>query len=98
MAGDLIAVRQFDESIRSLCSDISSLERRQNFDAETLSLHHCAARQIAATKANRKSEIVLNAGTHSRLPTGSLLLDHHRVQAFGSTIHSSSKPRRPSAD
>src|SRR5262252_7753903 len=68
MAGDLVSVRQFNESIRSFGSDVNRFQRRQNFDAETLSLHHSAARQIAATEADRKSQIVLDAGTHSGLP------------------------------
>src|SRR5262249_62393097 len=63
----------------------------------TLSLYYGTAGQIAATEADRKSQVVLDAGAHSRLPAWSFLLDHHGVQAFGSAIHSSGKPRRPSA-
>src|SRR5438128_8017319 len=91
MAGDLIAVRQFNESVRSFDPDVNRLQRRQNFDAETLSLYHGAARQIATTEADRKSQIVLDAGTHSRLPARSLLLNHHGVQAFGGAIDSGGK-------
>src|SRR5881397_1028062 len=97
MARDLVPVRQFNESIRSFRSDVNSLQRRKNFDAETLSLYHSAASQIAATEADRKSQIILDTGTHSRLPARSFLLNHHGVQAFGGAIHSSGKPRRPSA-
>ena len=98
MTGDLVPVRQFNESIRSFDPDVDRLQRRENFDAETLSLYHSAARQIAPTEADRKSQIVLDAGTHSRLPAGSLFLNHHGVEAFGGSIHSSGKPRRPSTD
>src|SRR5262249_36370785 len=82
----------------SFGSDVDRLQRRENFDTETLSLYHSPARQIASTEADRKSQIVLDAGTHSRLPAGSLFLDHHGVEAFGGAIHSSGKPGRSSAD
>src|SRR5262245_12734809 len=98
MARDLVPVRQFNESVRSFRPDVNSLQRRKNFDAETLSLHHSAASQIAATEADRKSQVILDTGAHSRLPARSFLLNHHGVQPFGGAIHSSSKPRRPSAD
>src|SRR5262245_11160699 len=97
MAGDLVPVRQFDESIRSFRSNVNSLKRRKNFDAETLSLYHSAASQIAAAEADRKSQIILDTGTHSRLPAWSFLFNHHGVQTFGRTIDSSGKPGRPSA-
>src|ERR1051326_1894713 len=58
MAGDLIPVRQFNETVRPFGPDGNRLQRRQDFDAETLSLDYSAARQIAAAEADRKSEIV----------------------------------------
>src|SRR2546422_639523 len=98
MAGDLVPVRQFKESIRSFGSDVNRLQRKQDFDAETLGLYHSPASQIAATEADGKSQIVLDAGTHSRLPARSLLFNHHRVQAFGGGIDSRGEPGRPSPD
>src|SRR5262249_16059722 len=97
MAGDLVPVRQFNESIRSFRSDANSLYRRKNFDAEPLSRCHRAASQIATTEADRESQIILDTGTHSRLPARSFLLNHHGVQSFGRTIDSSGKPGRPSS-
>src|SRR5262249_31888638 len=97
MAGDLVPVRQFNESIRSFRSDVDSLQRRKNFDAETLSLVHSAASQVAATEADRKSQIILDTGTHSRSPACTFLPNHHVEQPYETTIHSSGKPRRPSA-
>src|SRR5262249_27681317 len=93
-----VSVCQLDESIRSFGPDVDRLQRRENFNAETLSLYDGTARQIASTEANRKSQIILDAGTHSCLSAGSLFLDHHSVEAFGGAIHRSSKPRRPSTN
>src|SRR5437762_6908613 len=53
MARDLVPVRQANESIRSFRSNVNSLQRRKNFDVETLTLHHIAASQIATTAAER---------------------------------------------
>src|SRR5215831_16548561 len=55
MAGDLVPIRQFNESIRSFGSDIDRLQRRENFDTEALSLYYSPAGQIASTETDRKS-------------------------------------------
>src|SRR5262249_14748467 len=44
MAGDFFPAPQFNESIRPFGPDVTRLQRRQNFDAETHSLYYSAAR------------------------------------------------------
>src|ERR1051326_1436309 len=54
VARDLIPVRQFNESVRPFGPDGNRLERRKDFDAETLSLDHRASRQIPATERSEE--------------------------------------------
>ena len=72
--------------------------RRQNLHAEALRLHHRAPRKIAAAEARRKTEIIFDARTHSRLAAGRLPLDHHRVQAFRRSVNGGGQACRPSTD
>jgi len=68
VAGDLIAVRQLHDPIGSLGSNAASLLRRQNFHSKNAGLASPARRARSfATESGRKSQVVLDARTHSRL-------------------------------
>ena len=97
VAGDFVSVRQLDDSVRAFRADANRFLRRQNFHSKTLGLHHRAPRQIVAAEPRWKSQIILDARTHSRLAAGRFPLDHHRVQSLGRAINRSRQARRPSA-
>ena len=97
MARNFVSVRQLDDPVRPFRPDADRFLRRQDFHAKTLRLHHRAPRQIAAAEPRRKSQIILDARTHSRLAAGRFPLDHHRMQAFRRAIDRRRQSRRPSA-
>src|SRR5713226_3869730 len=97
VAGDLIAVGQFNDAVRTLSSDANRLLRRQDFHSKTPRLHHGTTGEVSSTESGGKSKIVLDSRTHSRLTARSFALDHYRVQTLGSTVNSSRQTCRTSA-
>src|SRR4029077_7464982 len=92
------SIRQLQDSVRRLGSNINRLLRRQNFHSKTLGLHYRTPGQIATTEPHWKPKIVLNAGAHSSLAAGRFPLDYYRVQTFRGAINGSGQTGRPSTD
>src|SRR5215813_5905579 len=98
MARDFAPVCQLDNSVRAFGSYANCLLRRQDFYSEALGLYDRAPSQIAAAKPSWKAKVVLDSGAHACLAAGSFPLDHHRMQALGSSINSSSQSGRTPAN
>ena len=87
VARDLVPIRQFNDSVRTFGSDADSFLRSQDFHSETTGLNDGPPGQIAATEPGGKSEIVLDARTHTRLAAGRFPLNYHGMQTFGGAIN-----------
>src|SRR5271157_5859508 len=98
MAGDLVAIGELEDAVGALGAQLHRLLRRDYLHSKTLRLHHRSPRQICATQACRKSEVVLDARAQASLSAGSLAIYHHRLQSLGSAIHRCRQPARTSAD
>ncbi len=50
VTGNLVAIAEFQDAVRTLCAQFHDFLRRQNLHSEALRLHHRSARQIAAAQ------------------------------------------------
>src|SRR5580698_799515 len=82
VTGNLAFIRQLNDAIRPFRPNTDSFLWRKNLHSETLRLDYCASGEIASAESGRKSQIVLNPRTHSRLAAGRFAFNHHRMQAF----------------
>jgi hypothetical protein len=58
----------------------------ENLDPKSAGLADGTAGQVVAAQPGGKAQVILNAGTRTRLTTGSFPLDQYRVQPLGGTV------------
>src|SRR5947209_3751805 len=92
MAAQLRAVCQVNTPVLAIYLYPHRLLWRDDLRAKTLRLRHGTTRQFSPAQSCRKTQVVLDARTRSRLSARSLLLHKQGAQSLGGAIDSRGKP------
>src|SRR5580704_2445275 len=98
VAGDLVPIRQLNNPVGAFSAGAGRFQRRQNLHSKTHRLGDCAPSQVVPTEPGGKSQIILDARTHSCLASRRFALDHHRMQTFRSSVNRGRQARGTAAD
>src|SRR5208337_3842553 len=95
VAGDFVAVGQFNDAVRPLRPNADRFLGRQDFYSEALGLHYPATGEVASAEPAGKPEVVLDPRPHPCLAAGSFLPNHSLVQALRPAIAAAARPAGP---
>src|SRR5688572_11111818 len=97
MAGQLAPVRQGEDAVGSLGSDLHDLLRSEDLRTQTSRLCDGAACQIVPTETRWKAQIVLDSRTEAGLSARGLSLHNNCLEPFRGAVNSGCQPGRPSS-
>src|SRR5688572_27955442 len=82
------SIAERDALIETFGGQARDGHRNHKFDAKTLRLSHCSARQFASAYAIRKSQVVFDSRTLSSLSARAMSFQQEGLHSFGSAIDS----------